>query len=288
MAGRMSYVPLLVGLFALESLTGCTAFDVLNATIPYSGYVRSRDIPYGELPRQKLDVYRPSQIKAGAGVVIFFYGGDWQTGSKADYRFVAQALTERGFVAVMPDYRLYPDVVFPAFVEDGALAVRWAHENAARFGGDPKRVFLMGHSAGAYIAAMLALDGQYLKGVGLDPKVIRATAALSGPYDFVPSPPDLAVFGMSSRNLIPPPQMEPIHFADGTAAPMLLATGLDDKTVDPANAARLATRIFQMGGQARHVAYPGVGHREVVLSLARPFRSIAPVLKDVTQFFAEY
>ncbi|HMB94824.1 MAG TPA: alpha/beta hydrolase, partial [Tepidisphaeraceae bacterium] len=186
-------------------MAGCTEFDLLNATIPCWGYSRTSDLKYGELPRQKLDVYRPRGKPAAAPVVIFFYGGDWQSGNKSDYRFVADAFTSRGFVAVLPDYRLYPQVTFPSFVEDAALAVRWTHDNAANFGGDPRRIYLMGHSAGAHIAALLTLDEHYLKNVGLDRSAIRATAGLSGPYDFVPAPYDRPPFGMTANDTIPDP-----------------------------------------------------------------------------------
>src|SRR4051812_9939383 len=180
----------------ITTTTGCTKFEILNATVPSLGYQRTIDQAYGPVPRQKLDVYQPRDAKQDASVVVFFYGGAWQSGEKADYRFVAEALTSQGFIAVIPDYRLYPDVQFPSFIEDGALAIRWVHENAQRFGGDPQHIFLMGHSAGAHIAAMLNLDGRYLQNVGLDQNVIAGTAALSGPYDFIPRPSDLAVFAM--------------------------------------------------------------------------------------------
>lgn len=270
-------------------LAGCTKFDLLNATVSSGGYVRTADLTYGPQPRQRLDVYQPRHAAPGAtGVVVFFYGGDWQTGSKDGYRFVAEAITSQGFVAVLPDYRLYPSVIFPAFVHDGALAVRWVHDNIDRFGGDPRRVYLMGHSAGAHIAALLTLDARYLNEVGLDRNAVRATAALSGPYDFVPLPEDLAVFGMRSDREAPDPDMEPIHFVDGRAPPMLLVHGLKDKTVGAGNAVRLAERIRAAGGEVRTVFYPDRAHVGVVLSLAAPFRKLAPTLEDVTAFFRKH
>src|SRR3954452_9917177 len=165
---RCAPLPLLLCLTALLLLSGCTKFDVLNALVPSCGYTRTTDLAYGDQPRQRLDVYRPHNI-AGAPVVIFFYGGYWQYGEKNDYRFIADALTSRGFITVLPDYRLYPTVKFPAFVEDGASAVRWTHDHVERYGGDPQRVYLMGHSAGAHIAALLTLDPHYLKDAGVSP-----------------------------------------------------------------------------------------------------------------------
>ncbi len=260
---------------------------MLNATVPSWGYARTANIAYGNLPRQTLDVYRPNGTSRGASVVIFFYGGDWQNGSKEDYRFVAQAMSSEGFVTVMPDYRLYPNVTFPAFVEDGAQAVRWTHDHAAEFGGDPDKIFLMGHSAGAYIAALLTLDGRYLHSVGLDRSNIRATAALSGPYDFYPAPFDLPAFGMTSPDAPLDINTQPIHFVDGKEPPMLLVQGLRDPTVDPANATRLATKIRDAGGQVKLITYADRGHPDIVMSLATPFRWLAPVLRDVSDYFRE-
>jgi acetyl esterase/lipase len=266
---------------------GCTKFDLLNATIPPCGYSRTADVAYGPSRRQKLDIYCPTHPDPDGRAVIFFYGGDWQTGSKEDYRFVAQALASQGFVAVLPDYRLYPSATFPAFMGDGAMAVRWAYDNVARFGGDPRHLYLMGHSAGAYIAALLSLDPRYLSAVGLSRDAIRATAALSGPYDFIPSLEDLPVFGMKPGDR-PVPGMEPIDFVDGHEPPMLLIHGLKDQTVDAINAARLTARICQAGGKVRYIAYPERAHVGVVLSLAAPFRWLAPTLRDVSTFFREH
>jgi acetyl esterase/lipase len=274
--------------FLALALSGCTKFDVLSATIPPWGYERFTDIPYGPQPRQKLDVYRPTHGSNPAPIVVFFYGGSWQSGSKADYRFVAQALASRGFVAVLPDYRLYPPHRFPVFVEDGALAVRWAHDHAADFGGDPRWLHLMGHSAGAHIAALLTLDARYLAEVGLDRSAVRSTAALSGPYDFIPAPDTRAVFNMPAGDAAAPdPRIEPINFVDGRAPPMLLLHGLKDDVVAAENAFKLAAAITAKGGQARWIAYPRLGHAGVVLALAAPFRWLGPVLDDVTRFFGE-
>ena len=275
----------LVCFWATSLLTsGCTKFDLLNATIPSWGYASTVNIPYGEKPRQSLDVYRPKGAKPGAPVVIFFYGGDWQAGKKGDYRFVAEALTSKGFVAVLPDYRIYPNVTFPAFVEDAAKSVRWVHDHISQFGGDPKHIYLMGHSAGAHIAAMLTLDGHFLKDVGLSRQSIRATAGLSGPYDFTPPPEDAPVFGAVPGRR-PPPRVEPIAFVDGHEPPMLLVQGRKDVIVDPFNAVNLARRIRRAGGEVRAIEYPDRGHVGVCLALAWDFRWLAPVLRDVTEFF---
>ena len=267
---------------------GCTKFQALNATVTHGGYSVARDIPFGDTPRLKLDVYRPRPGKGNGGIVVFFYGGSWTSGEKSDYRFAAQALVSRGFVAVLPNYRIYPEVQFPTFVEDGARAFRWVHDHAVEIGGNPKRIYLMGHSAGAHIVALLTLDPRYLKGVGLDRSAIRATAALSGPYDFVPGPDERPVFGLSVTNPKPYPEMEPINFVDGHEPPMLLIHGLIDKTVSSKNSDELAEKIRAKGGEVQEIVYPKRAHVGVVLSLAAPFRWLAPTLDDVTKFFNRY
>jgi acetyl esterase/lipase len=170
-------------------------------------------------------------------------------------------------------------------VQDGALAVKWVHDNADRCGGDPDRIYLMGHSAGAHIAALLTLDPKYLKAVGLNRSVIRATAGLAGPYDFALDQYDRPAFGRRPNDPTPVPDMEPINFVDGHAPPMLLLQGLEDDTVNPNNAVLLADRIHQAGGEVQRIYYPNLGHEEIVVALAQPFRWLGPVLKDTVDFF---
>jgi acetyl esterase/lipase len=268
-------------------LAGCTKFAVLDAIVPVSGYHRTANLTYGPLPRQKLDVYQPTHADPAGRVVIFYYGGDWQNGDKADYRFVGQALASEGFIAVLPDYRLYPSVTFPAFVQDGAAAVKWTHDNIARFGGDPRHVYLMGHSAGAHIAALVTMDGRYLQAVGLDRSAVRGMVGLAGPYDFVPPVDDRAAFGMSRDDTNPSKEIEPIHFVDGREPPMLLIQGLQDTTVYPSNAEHLTQAIRTAGGKVQYIPYPDSGHVEVCLALAGPFRWLEPTLRDVSKFLRE-
>lgn len=270
---------------ATMALTGCTNFQYLNFTVSHRGYTHTDDIAFGPDARQKLDVYLPTTVPANGKVVVFFYGGSWRVGSKTDYRFVAQALTSRGFIAVLPDYRLYPQVTFPAFVEDGAAAVRWTRDHIASYGGNTNQIYLMGHSAGSHTAALLTLDAHYLKAVGLDRNIIRATAGLSGPYDFPSLPENRAVFGREANDPTIDPKIEPVTFVDGQEPPMLLVHGLRDNIVDPTNSVSLATRIRQKGGDVEYITYPTRGHGGVVIALAWPNQWMAPVLADVTDYF---
>jgi acetyl esterase/lipase len=263
---------------------GCTKFQVLDALVPHGGR-HALDVAYGDSPRQRLDVYQPAPTKRPAPVVVFFYGGDWRTGSKSDYRFVAQAFASHGYVVVIPDYRLHPDVTFPGFVEDAASAVRWTRDHAKEYGGDPQRLFLAGHSAGSHLAAMLTLNPTYLEAVGLSRDAIRATAGLSGPYNFKLRDQDAPVFGLASATQ-PAPQIQPITFVDPAAPPMLLVQGAKDTVVDPQNADLLEAAIRDVGGRVEKISYSKQGHASVALSLAWGFRWLAPTLGDTLAFFA--
>jgi len=238
------------------------------------------DIPYAEGGRRRLDVYRAGQASR-APVIVFFYGGSWQSGAKEIYRFLAVALTARGYVVVIPDYRVYPDVRFPDFLGDGASALRWTHERVHEFGGDPERIFVMGHSAGAYIAAMLALDGSWLRSVGLDPvRDIAGLIGLGGPYDFLPlHDPVLKRIFDGDRA-----ETQPITYAQGRKPPALLAAGAADTTVDPANSLRLAARLRSFGNDATDLFYRRTGHIGILGGFAPFIGGAFPLLRDIDHF----
>jgi len=272
-------------LAALLPLGGCSVTGVLAATTPARARI-VRDVPYGEGPRRRLDVYTPD-ASGRAPVVVFLYGGSWQDGSKSIYGFVGKALAASGFVTVIPDYRVYPEVSYPDFLRDGAQAVRWARDHAPAYGGDPSRLFLVGHSAGAYNAAMLALDRRWLAEVELEPaKDLRAAVGLSGPYDFLPLRDRtlMTIFGPEEAR----PQTQPITYADGRGPPMLLAAGLRDTVVDPGNATRLAARIREKGGEAEVILYPKLDHRLAIGAFAGPLRFVAPTLRDTVAFLRRH
>ncbi len=239
------------------------------------------DIPYADGPRHKLDVYQP-RAAAGAAVIVFFYGGRWQSGAKGWYRIFARTLAAQGNVVVVPDYRLYPEVKFPRFLVDGGNAVRWTRENIASYGGDPRRLFVMGHSAGAYIAAMLALDAQWLSRIGLDAdRDIAGLIGVSGPYDFLPlRGAALAdIFGGANR-----PLTQPISFTEGRKPPALLLTGGADKIVHPGNSTRLADKLRRNGNVATEVIYPRLGHITILAGFAPVLAHLFPALRDVNAF----
>jgi acetyl esterase/lipase len=240
---------------------------------------------YGHGPRQSLDIWVPDHAKADdrLPVIVFFYGGGWDSGDRESYGFAGRALASQGFVVVIPDYRLVPKAHWPDFLQDSAAAVAWTQEHIATLGGDPGRIALMGHSAGAYNAAMLALDPQWLRGAGSDPAVIRGVAGLAGPYDFLP----MEKGGSADKamgKIRPPERTQPIGFARGDAPPMWLATGDEDDTVRPRNSQNLAAAIEKAGGAAVLRIYPDMGHTGIVMALAHPFRGKGPVLEEATDF----
>ena len=262
---------------------GCSPVQILNGLAP--SRLVADGVAYGGNPRQKLDVYAPSGTAGPYPVVVFLYGGGWNSGDRAMYRFVGGALADHGLVTVIPDYRVFPEVRFPSFLEDNAAALRWTRDHIDTYGGAPGPFFLMGHSAGAYNAAMLALDPAWLGAVGMDRAGLRATIGLAGPYDFLPLHSDelRTIFG-------PPAQLrrtQPINFVDGKASPMLLVAGDNDTTVDPANSTRLAARIRQAGGAVEERFYPGIQHEELVGSIGMPLRFLAPTLRDCLSFMGQ-
>lgn len=268
-------------LLMLPWLSGCSGIQIINALTPGWGQTGVSGLAYGAHPRQRLDLYRPADATA-APVVVFFYGGRWQSGERGDYAFVARALAARGHVVVVPDYSLYPEVRFPAFVEDGAAAVAWVQRHVAAHGGDPGRIVLMGHSAGAQIAALLALDPAYTRQAGAAAPLIRGLVGLAGPYDFLPLTADdlRRIFpGEAERSAA-----QAVRRISPAAPPMLLLHGAQDTHVAPKNLHSLANRARELGVAVETTIYPGLDHRMIVAALSLPLRFRAPVLDRVSDF----
>ena len=240
------------------------------------------DVAFGTTG-QTLDVWAPSGRAAGPlPVLVFFYGGGWVHGDRRAYDFAARAFAREGYVVVVPDYRKVPHVRFPAFLQDGAQAMRWVHDHVAQVGGDPRRVAIAGHSAGAYTVAMLALDPRWLRAEGVDPAMVRAGIGMCGPYDFYPFRKKRAIDAMQG---VRDPQMtQPIHFARADAPPLLLLSAGEDVQVGAHNAVNLAARLKVLGAPVEHRDYPGLSHENVAMALSVPFRAKAPVLADSVAF----
>ena len=264
--------------------TACSPLSMFNTVIPKDPAAGrgQAGVAYGDGPRRKLDIYPGAGTAAKKPVMVFVYGGSWASGRREDYRWVGRALAAQGFLTVVPDYRLVPGNVFPDFVADIAAAVRWTHDHAAEHGGDPDRIVLIGHSAGAYNVMMVGLDRHYLDDAGVPQSAIRGVIGLSGPYDFYPW--DTPVSENAFGSYPDPLQTQPVTFVRADAPPLLLLHGSADTTVRPRNVARLEAREKAAGGQVQSKIYDGVDHKGMVLALARPFRGRATVLTDVATF----
>lgn len=267
------------------ALAGCTnlSLAIANAPTAFDDLGVHRDVQYAEASKsQVLDLYVPKDKDQPHPVVMFLHGGGWTSGSKNQYRFVAEALLGRGYVVVVPGYRLYPETRFPGFIEDAAQAVAWTQAHVAEFGGDPDRLFLMGHSAGAHIAAMLNFDEKYLREAGLDRSVIKGFIGLAGPYDFLPlrSRTLQKVFAPEERYA----DSQPVNFVDGEEPPALLLHGLADFTVGSYNSKHLAARIRQVGGKVEEHYYDGMSHGGVLAAVSVYFRNRRSVLDEIGEF----
>lgn len=276
---------LLTGLMAVAVLTGCSGPAVLNSLTPTRGYHAATNLVYDQSLNLRLDVYSPQGVQ-NAPVVIFFFGGRWTEGSKEAYRFVGESLASRGFVGVIADYRLYPAVRFPSFVDDAARAVAWTRSNITTYGGSPDKLFVMGHSSGAHLAAMLALKEEYLQRAGGSRAWLRGMIGLAGPYDFMP------ITDPTLRDIFAPPekfeQSQPILYAEGDNPPMLLMHGADDEIVWVKNTRNLAGAIKKAGGPIETVIYPKMSHRLILASLAKPLRGQTDVIEHVSEFVTRW
>ena len=260
-------------------LTGCAGQNLLNALSPTTGYTLTSDVAYGQHPRQRMDIYAPVEAD-NAPVVVFFYGGRWSDGDRALYAFIGEAMSNLGYVTVIPDYRLYPEVTFPAFVEDGAQALMRTREIVAQHGGDPERLFLMGHSAGAHIAALLSTDSGYLNRIGGLRSMITGFIGMAGPYDFLP------IYANDLANIFGPPsryeQSQPINYVDDQLPPMLLVHGENDTTVYVKNSRNLARAASRAGApDVTLLVYPNLTHARLIAALSSPLRGLSGIYDDI-------
>ncbi len=282
LAGGKRLLARSIALIPLVTTGACSSVDVLNTLSSASPHTSVTGIPFGPLPRHQLDIYQPTG-KDTRPVVVFFYGGSWNRGERKDYAFIGHSLASRGYLTVIPDYRLYPEVRYPDFLHDNARAVAWAHANVAKYGGDPSRMIVMGHSAGAYNAAMMALDARWLAPHQLKPDVFRAWVGISGAYNFLPiGTPDVQpVFFHPDY----PKDSQPIDFVSAGAPASFLASSPEDDLINPKrNTFALADRLQKSGVSTTLKTYPPVDHVSIIASLAWPLRFKAPLLDDIDQF----
>lgn len=278
----------------LAPLVGaCVRPGLASALTPAGRTTLRQDLAYGPEPRHRLDLYLPAAARAeSAPLLVFLYGGAWQQGERGGYAFVARVLAARGLAVAVPDYRLWPEARWPGFVEDAALAVAWLRGPAGRAAGAPAGpVFLMGHSAGGFIAASLALDPHWLDTAALPGGrgVLAGCITLAAPFNWTPrSDPLAAIFAASPGGAIRAAPEEP-RLLRG-APPMLLLHGTEDRTVHPAQSERMAVLLAAAGRPVWLRLYAGLGHVGVLAAMAAPVRALglarAPVLKEVLRFAA--
>nr|WP_229491491.1 alpha/beta hydrolase [Massilia sp. HP4] len=265
------------------ALSGCSPLTLVNVVSP-GGTARSvATAAFGPDPRHVLSIYRPASGASKAPVIVFFYGGNWVSGERDDYAFVGRSLAKRGFVVVIPDYRLYPQSSYPDFLHDGARALVWTERRIAAYGGDPKRLFVMGHSAGAYNAAMLALDPRWLREQGSKPDILRGWIGMAGPYNFLPIENETTrpVFHYPDT----PRDSQPVDHVRAAAPPALLIAARNDTTVNPErNTGVLADRLRKAGVPVREEYYDNVNHATLVATLSSTLRRLAPSLDTIEDF----
>lgn len=261
------------------------ALEFFNALMPKDGasYLLKSNVAFGSEERQKLDIYAPSKDAGPWPVIVFVYGGSWNSGDKEPYGFVGRALAAQGFLVVIPNYRLHPKTPFPGFVQDTALAIDWATRFSGQYGGDQAQVFAAGHSAGAYNLALAILDKTYLAALGTDVSALRGVATLSGPFDFLPLDTKVSI---DTFGAVPDlATTQPINYARADIPPFLILHGSADTTVQPRNAQSLFSKLKAAGADVAIKIYPGIGHVGVITAFARPLRYRVSSLADVVAFF---
>lgn len=283
----MTRLPALTIALLLLGMTQVGCLQVNNAPLTSREAHVMTGVAYGTHPRQKIDIYRPAATPSTGDLIVFLYGGGWTSGEKDEYHFVARTLVEQGIVTVIPDYRTYPQSTFPTFVEDAALAVKWAHDHAEELGADPRRVFVMGHSAGGHLAALVTVDERYLRALELDKNVIAGTITLAGPnrmpYLIRSARP---AFGVAMSQSSAPRQAEPATFVDGAEPPMLLIQGERDWRMPTINTTSMGDLIRSRGGRVRTIIYSNTGHTNVLTDIASDSPNRARVLDEVLDFMA--
>ncbi|MEP6876078.1 MAG: alpha/beta hydrolase [Burkholderiales bacterium] len=273
-------------LLALAALVACAPVRALNVlTSASGGHTLTAAVPYGPLSRQRLDIYTPTATPPAGGwpMVVFFYGGSWNTGERGEYAFVATSLAAHGVLTLVADYRLYPEVRYPDFLSDSALALAFGLTQGARLGANPKRVFVMGHSAGAYNAAMLALDPRWLAATGHTPDELAGWIGLAGPYDFFPTDNVLAQPVFFHPNY--PAKAQPIEHSAARAPRTFLGAPIGDTVVNPTRSTRsLAERLQAAGSSVTLKLYERPSHTTLIGAFGWPLQWLAPVRADVLAF----
>jgi acetyl esterase/lipase len=283
---------LLLSSVLVLALAGAFSFAPLqtfNVLVPKDPGVErvAQDVAYGADQRQRFDVYRPQQAGSHP-LLVFVYGGGWQFGSKEHYEFAARAYAAQGFVVAVPDYRIVPNVVYPAFVEDIASAIAAAQREGKRFNADVSRTYLVGHSAGAYNVTQAVMKPGFLEAAGVKPETIKAVATLAGPFDFVPLDVKYTIDAFSHLSGAALDETQPFNHARAGLPAFLILHGEADETVFLRSPHKLETSLREAGATVEMKVYAGISHSRIMLTLSRFFRDSAPVLEDSVAFFRKH
>ncbi len=272
-------------MYLITLLFACSPLTLVNLTSSTDHFEKITDVAYGDMGRQKLDIYIPKEANnindASRVLVVYFYGGGWDSGSKNKYKFVASTLTQQGYTVAIPDYRLYPEVVFPSFIEDAALAIAWLQKNHEQYLSHVERIYLMGHSAGAHIASLLTTNEQYLNKADVRTENLAGFIGLAGPYNFLPlkSKKLKKIFPEKIRT-----SSQPINYIDGHEVPILLLHGKKDTTVLPNNSESFAEKIKSKNGDVTLHLYENTNHTKIIAPFVRRFENSAPTIQDIVNF----
>lgn len=269
---------LVSALTGLLALVGCTPTQFVNSFV--SPDLSGATVSYGPHPRNAVDIY--TQDEGSRGLLVFVHGGYWDEGDKSEYVFVANTFTERGYTVALVNYRLVPEVTFPAYVQDLARALTWLRTQGPY---SDLPLFLMGHSAGAHIGALVAFDESYLAEFGLSPELIDGFIGLAGPYNFLPLGPNDDRSRAALGDPATYPQTQPINFVDADDPRTFLAVSLNDETVNPNNSLSFAAAIEDAGGEVELKEYNDLNHATIVGALSGVGRVLNQnLLADVLAF----
>ncbi len=274
---------LMMGLLA-GTFAGCANVRTLNTLVrndPGAELI-ANNVAYGIAKRQTLDIYAPEIGGTNLPVMVFVYGGSWKNGKKEDYSFAGHAFASKGYITVLIDYRLVPDVTYPAFVDDTVLALAWVSENINKYRGDGQKIFVGGHSAGAYNAVMAVMSQEAQARVQFDPAGIVGVIGLAGPYDFLPLKGEVTrnAFGRA-QDL---PATQPINLVREGLPAFFLATGTGDTTVKQRNTEELAKRLKAVGVPVTEHYYDGLTHADTLTSLTTKYRGKSSEYADILAF----
>lgn len=272
---RYFYFVLLISIF-----TSCTPVSFLNGITPSKSYLLEKNVSYGSLGSQVMDIYQARAKKENSPIIVFIHGGSWDSGSKDIYKFFAEGFTSEGYDVAVPNYRLFPEIIFPDMLHDTAKAVAYLSNLFSN-----RKVVLIGHSAGGYNALMVSMNKHYLKEQGISVcSLISGVVSISSPT---------GVYELKKEPLVTifPDRFKyndaPMAYVDNATPSLLVINGLADKVVDPQNAIILSEKVNKRGGQSVLKLYPDTNHTQAVQVMSRYFDDNISLKSDILNFIDE-